>query len=286
MAVSLDHLLNLKLPEMRQTYAEKDVILYALGIGLGDDPTDEAQLSFVYEKSLKPLPTLSVVLAYARVRDMKLGLNYAKIVHGEQSLVVHKQPPVQGTVVARTRVAQVLDKGADKGALVVLERELFDEGNGDHLATTTMTAFARGDGGIGSSVDSLPAPHPIPERQADAVCAIKTLPQAALIYRLSGDTNPLHAEPAVARAAGFARPILHGLATYGIVGHALLKQVCHYDPSGIRSLAGRFSGPVYPGEELEVSFWRDGDVVSLRASVPARGAVVFANGRAELAAVA
>ena len=282
MATTLEHLLNLKIPEVRQTYTEKDVILYALGVGIGDEPTDEGQLAFVYEKGLKTLPTFPAVLAAMRIRDMNLGLNYLKMVHGEQSIKVHKQPPVQGAVLARTRVANVLDKGSDKGAIVVVERELFDDANGDHLSTLAMTIFARGDGGIGSTVDSLPVPHPIPERDADTVCHLKTLPQAALIYRLCGDTNPLHAEPAVARSAGFDRPILHGLATYGVIGHALIKGICNYDPTKVLSLSGRFTGPVYPGEELEVSLWRDGNVVSIRAAVPSRNSIVFANGRAEL----
>lgn len=285
MTVTAESLLALKIADVTQTYTEKEVILYALGIGLGQDPMDVSQLVYVYEKAgLKTLPTLPAVLAYSRISDMNLGLNYLKMVHGEQSVQIHKLPPVKGTVTARTRVEGVTDKGADKGAVVLITRELFDDTSGDHLATLAMTVFARGNGGIGSAGKAAPASHAIPEREPDAVITLKTLPQAALIYRLSGDINPLHADPAVAKAAGFPRPILHGLATYGVMGHAVMAGMCGYDSARIKSLVGRFSGPVYPGEEIAVSLWKDAEKISVRASVPARDAIVFTNGLAELTA--
>src|SRR5690606_12308315 len=248
-------------------------------------PMDESQLRFVYEKNLLPLPTLPVVLGYTRIKDLPLGINYLKTVHGEQGIVLHKLPPVAGTTVTKSRIAGVQDKGADKGATIILRREVFDQANNDHIATIDMTLFCRGDGGIGSSIAEPAVPVVIPERDADVIVDMPTLPQAALIYRLSGDVNPLHAEPAVAKAAGFERPILHGLATYGIVGYAVTKSVCDGDPARIRSLNGRFSAPVFPGERIQVSLWREGKGVFIRAAVPERNAVVFNNGFAELVAL-
>lgn len=282
MSTRLETLLSTSLPDRTQTYTERDVILYALGIGLGADPTDESQLRFVYEKDLLPLPTMPVVLGAMRILDLDLGINYVKMVHGEQSLLVHRLPPVAGTVVTKSKLVGVLDKGVDKGAVIVLRREVFDQASGDCLATIDMTLFARGDGGIGSSMSEQGAPVSIPDRAADVVVDVPTLPQAALIYRLSGDLNPLHAEPAFAKQAGFERPILHGLATYGVVGYAVLKSLCNNDPTRLRSLKGRFSAPVFPGERIQVSLWREAGGARIRAAVPDRNAVVFNNGFAEL----
>jgi len=282
MSTRLEKLLSTSLPDKTQTYTERDVILYALGIGLGADPTDESQLRFVYEKNLVPLPTFPVVMGAMRIRDLDLGINYVKMVHGEQSLVLHRLPPVAGTVVTRSKLVGVLDKGVDKGAVIVLRREVFDQASGDSIATIDMTLFARGDGGIGSSLTEQAAPVRIPDRAADAIVEVPTLPQAALIYRLSGDLNPLHAEPALAKQAGFDRPILHGLATYGVVGYAALKSFCDSDPTRLRSLKGRFSAPVFPGERIQISLWREAGGVAIRAAVPERNAVVFNNGFAEL----
>jgi|APLak6261694202_1056214.scaffolds.fasta_scaffold00002_44 acyl dehydratase len=282
MATTLEALLAVPLEDKVHTYTERDTILYALGIGVGLDPGDEADLRFIYETELQPLPTLPVVLGAARIRDLNLGINYLKAVHGEQSLVLHKLPPVAGTVVTRSRLAGVLDKGAVKGVVILLRREVFEHSSNTLIATTDMTLFARGDGGIGSSVAELPAARVVPDRAADLVLKVPTSARAALIYRLSGDLNPLHIDPAVARQAGFDRPILHGLATYGLIGHAVVKHLCGNDPARLKSLAGRFSAPVFPGESIELSVWREEGGVSLRAAVPDRKAVVFNNGFAAL----
>ncbi|MGE0387574.1 MAG: MaoC/PaaZ C-terminal domain-containing protein [Gammaproteobacteria bacterium] len=283
MPIVADELLAREFAPTRYTYGARELLLYALGVGVGFDPTDEAQLPFVYEKALRPLPTLPTCLPYVSIRTLDLGIDYAKTLHGEQSTVLHAPLPTAATVIGSTRVSSLFDKGAGKGALVYLTREYREEATGTLLATTLTGLFARGDGGFGGPAGPAPAPHPIPERAPDCVCELPTVPQAALIYRLNGDPNPLHAEPEVARRAGYDRPILHGLATYGLVGHALLRAVCGYDEKRVRSIAGRFSAPVFPGETIRTEFWIDGAVVSLRASVPARDAVVFNNGRAEIA---
>jgi len=150
------------------------------------------------------------------------------------------------------------------------------------VATVTQTTFCRGDGGFGGPPRETPKPHPIPERAPDLTCDLATRPEAALLYRLSGDPNPLHVDPETAKKAGFPRPILHGLATFGVAGHALLKTLCGYDPSKLTSMAGRFSAPVFPGETIRTAIWRDGNVISFRAHAVERDVVAINNGRAEV----
>lgn len=285
MAIDYDKLKNWDFGEIEQTYTTKDSILYALGLGLGADPMDERQLRFVYEDGMAALPTMSVVLGYPGfwLKDPETGVDWVKVLHGEQGIIVHKPLPAEGTVVGKTRVTEIIDKGEGRGALILSERDVVDKASGDLLATLTSTTFARGDGGFGGPEGPSPKPHVLPERDADEVCDLPTLPQAALIYRLSGDFNPLHADPKVAVAAGFERPILHGLCTLGVAGHALLKTACGYDPARFKSMALRFSAPVYPGETIRTEVWRDDSVVSFRSSVVERDVVVLNNGRAEVA---
>jgi acyl dehydratase len=267
MAIIYDKLLSLHIPDVGQPYTEKDAILYALGVGLGRDPMDEDELPFVYEKNLKVLPTFAAVLGWPGfwLRDLDTGVDWVRLVAGEQALVLHRPLARRGTAIGRTRVTEIIDKGAGKGALVYSERALIDAASGERIATVTQTTFCRGDGGFGGPPREAPAPHALPERSPDLFCDRSTRPEAALIYRLSGDPNPLHAEPAVARAAGFPRPILHGLATFGIACHAILKCLCALDPAGLRAISGRFSAPVFPGETIRTEMWRDGRIVSFRA---------------------
>ena len=285
MAIDYDTLMNWPFEEVEHTYTARDAILYALGLGLGADPMDEDQLRFVFEEpDLVAVPTMAVVLATPGfwARDPKSGIDWVKVLHGEQAVTLHRPLPAAATVVAATRITDILDKGPDKGALLYSERTITDKATGEALATLKSTTFARGDGGFGGKPGPAPTPHAIPERGPDLVCDLPTLPQAALIYRLSGDPNPLHASPKVARAAGFERPILHGLCTLGVAGHAILKTCCGYDVSRFKSLALRFSAPVYPGETIRTEMWRDGPVVSFRARVVERDTVVLNNGRAEV----
>ncbi len=189
MAFDYQTLKNWKFDEVVQTYAQRDSMLYALGLGFGADPLDENELRFVYEKNLSAVPTMAVVLAMQSgwMRDPRSGVNYVKVVHGEQSLQLHRPLPAAGTLVGRNRITALVDKGADKGAIIAQEREIFDQKTGEKIATVGMSIFARGDGGFGKG-DEAPPPLPaVPEGKADAVCDIPTLPQAALIYRLSGD---------------------------------------------------------------------------------------------------
>ncbi|HXD45566.1 MAG TPA: MaoC/PaaZ C-terminal domain-containing protein [Pseudolabrys sp.] len=284
MPVDPDKLLALDIPEVEHTYGPKDCILYALGVGLGQDPTNERQLAFVYEKNLKTLPTFSVMLGYSAYvfRRPELGITWTHVVHGEHSVRVHAPIATQGTVIGRYRITDVIDKGEGRGALILSERTIADKASGALLATINQTTFCRADGGFGGERREAPAPHPIPERAPDIVCDLPTRPETALIYRLSGDVNPLHAEPAFARQGGYPRPILHGLATFGVAGHALLKSVAGYDPARLTAMAGRFSAPVFPGETIRTEIWQDGNIASFRARVVERDVVAINNGRAEI----
>ncbi len=292
MAIDYDRLLALDIPVDAHDYTEKDAILYALGIGLGYDPMNEDELAFVYEKNLKALPTLAMKLGYTPfwLRNPAIGLDWHKVVHGEAAFTLHKPIVPKGSVIGRTRILEAIDKGEGKGALIYSQREVFDKASGAKIATLRQTTFARGDGGFGGPREwtkgTPPALHPIPDRPPDLVCDLPTRPEIALIYRLSGDTNPLHAEPAFAKAAGFPRPILHGLATFGIAGHAILKSVCSYDSAKLTAMDARFSAPVFPGETIRTEMWRaknnsDG-VLSFRARVVERDVIAINNGRAEV----
>ena len=284
MTIVYDKLMALDIAPAEQTYTAKDCILYALGIGFGHDPMNEDELAFVYEKNLKVLPTMGTVLGHpgfwARNRDT--GIDWVKVVNGEQGITLHRPLAGEGTLVGRLRIVEVIDKGPGKGALVLSERKVTDKVTGEPVATVTQTTFCRADGGFGGPPREAPVPHPIPERAPDAVCDLATRPEAALIYRLSGDLNPLHADPVVAKAAGFPRPILHGLGSFGIAGHAVLKTICGYDPQKLASFACRFSVPVFPGETLRTEIWRDGAVVSFRTRIVERDVIAVNNGRAEL----
>jgi len=284
MPLDPEKLLALDIPDIEHTYGPKDCILYALGVGLGQNPMDENELAFVYEKNLRVLPTFPVVQGYSAYsfRRPELGITWTHVVHGEHAVHVHAPIAAEGTVIGKSRILDVIDKGVGKGALIYSERRIVDKASGGLLATINQTTFCRADGGFGGDKRDAPAPHPIPDRAPDIVCDLPTRPEMALIYRLSGDVNPLHAEPAFARAGGYPRPILHGLATFGVAGHALLKSVCGYDPARLTAMAGRFSAPMFPGETIRTEIWRDGSVASYRARVVERDVIAINNGRAEV----
>ena len=277
-------LLDWPFEDVVQTYAARDTMLYALGLGLGADPVDAQQLRYVYERDLVAFPTLPVVLCHpgAWIAHPDTGVDRKMVLHGEQGIVLHRPVPPEATVRGRTRVTRIVDKGAGKGALVFSERRIVDHASGDPIATLTSTSFCRADGGFGGPAEKLPPPHTIPTGPPHHVVELPTLPQAALIYRLNADYNPLHADPELARAAGYPRPILHGLCTFGVAAHAVLQAVCDYDASRLASFAARFSSPAFPGETISVDIWCQGDVVSFQAWVRARQKMVLDNGRAQL----
>jgi acyl dehydratase len=283
MGIVYEKIMAMQVAPVEQTYEPRDCMLYALGVGFGHDPMNEDELAFVYEKNLKVLPTMATVLGYGGSWAREAGIDQVKVVNGEQGFTLHRPLQTGGTLIGQTRILEVIDKGAGKGALIFSERHVTDMATGELVATISQTAFCRGDGGFGGPPRPAPTPtHPIPTRAPDFTCDLRTRPEAALIYRLSGDYNPLHAEPAFAKAAGFERPILHGLGTFGVSGHALLKTLCGYDPNRLISFGCRFSAPVFPGETIRTQMWRDGAVVSFRARVVERDVVAITNGRAEV----
>ena len=288
--VNYQILKNWAFNEISLAYSERDTMLYALGVGFGADPLDSDQLRFTYEGNLQTVPTMASIIGSPGFwwGDPRTGADVVKLVHGEQHLRVYRTLPTHGNVIARNGVDSLTDKGAGRGALATVTRDLVDALTGDLLAQGTSVTFLRGDGGFSAS-DGVSDPPPAtlpkpPQRTADIQLKLASIPQAALLYRLSGDYNPLHADVEVARQAGFPRPILHGLCTYGMACHAVLRACLRYDATRFRALAVRFTAPVYPGEAVRFELWRgeDGRKWSLRAHVDTRNSVVLDNGIVEI----
>ena len=216
----------------------------------------------------------------AWMTDPQWGIDYTRVVHGEQMLTVHRPLPPSGAIVATESIEEIYDKGAGKGAVMYLRRRLHDT-QGELLIELRSAGFMRGNGGFGGKASGAPTPQAVPvERKPDAAIEMSIAPDQASLYRLCGDLNPLHIDPGVAQAAGFDRPILHGLCTYGIAGRALIALFCAHDAQRVKRLDVRFSKPVYPGETLRTEAWRlDGHSVAFRCTVPARGVTVIDNGR-------
>lgn len=280
--LDIDRLLSRR-GSFETSYSDREVMLYALGIGLGRDPLDEGELRFVTEKSLLVMPSFATIPGFSqRLLTDADGLDRVKLVHGEQRLELHQPLPAAATLAGEVRIADILDKGEGKGLIVIQEILLRLEDSGERLATVTGTGFYRGDGGRGGTGASAPPPHPLPDRAPDRTVEIATRPDQALLYRLSGDRNPLHSDPAFARAAGFERPILHGLCSYGIACRAVVQSYCADAPERVRRFDVRFSAPVFPGETIVTEMWRDGGVISYRSRVKERDTIVLNNGRCEL----
>jgi acyl dehydratase len=260
-----------------------DVILYHLGVGAGVPPTSPGELEYTYEKNLKVLPSF-VVVAGGRRRAMVSGgggglnlpgieFNMTQLLHGEQDIEIHKTLPTSAETRARGRIADVFDKG--KAALVVTEYENLDEA-GEPLFTTRASLFIRGEGGFGGPSGPKVGNTP-PERDPDGVVESATLPQQALLYRLSGDKNPLHADPDFAKMAGFDQPIIHGLCSYGIACKAIVDHVLGGDPTRVARYQARFAGIGFPGETCLTSYWKEGDKVLLRMDSKERSAPIITN---------
>jgi acyl dehydratase len=277
------------------SYSTRDTLLYALGIGLGSDPADERQLRYVShvshvshatEPSLEAFPTFAAVLGMSSasqwMRDPRYGLTFDRLVHGEQSVSFHDTLAPAGSLEVSERVVGVFDKGPGRGALIERERTVTDASRGRRIATIRSTTFARADGGFGGE----PAIATRPSRPAgkpDVVIEVPTLPNQALLYCLSGDTNLIHWSPRAARDAGFERPILHGQCTFGIVAAALLGRFAELRGSALAELGGRFSAVAYPGETLAVEVWQRDGAFLVETWVRARNACVFSNSVAKFA---
>ncbi len=266
MGLNLDAVGSTSEPSER-SWSHKDALLYALGVGAGAlDPTG-FELQFTTENSVgvtqRVLPTFTTIIGQGR-GALSLGdFDPAMLVHGEQSIRLHGELPAEGKVSTTTRVAGMYDKGA--AGLVVLESESRHAGSGEPAFTSRSALFIRGVGGFGGprnpegDEESALAAEPLPTREPDEIVSYTTRRDQALLYRLSGDRNPLHSDPTFAKRAGFNQPILHGLCTYGFTGRALLHALCASDPARFGAMRARFSKPTMPGDTLTVSLWDIGD---------------------------
>ena len=282
------------IPDGEQCYTERDTILYAQGIGAGQQGT-AADLCWLYEPQLQALPTMAVVLASTPtwLGEAGTGVDMSRVLHGEQRLAVNRPLAPRAKVRSCSRILDLKDKGPGRDVVMTLERRLHDTADGAHLATCHSVVLLRGygsaAGGASPSPAVLPALPPVPmDAVCDVVIDVPTRVDQAALYRLSGDLNPLHIDPAVARRAGFEQPPLHGLCTFGIAGRVLLQE-----GDALLHLAGRFAGPVWPGELLRIEIWRrpsqSGDGpgtrrVAFRVRVPERDGIALSHGQALLIA--
>ena len=280
MAFDPNVILNWHFPDIEHAYTEKDTILYALGLGCGAEAGDWDELKFVYEKELQALPMMGVVLAYPGnwLESKESTADYSKVLHGEQYLTLHRPLPPSGTVVGVSRIVDLLDKGKDKGAVLYVERKLIDKASGEPVATMISAVMLRGDGGFGGKPGPQPPPHKLPETAPSKTVDLKTYPNSALIYRLSGDRNPLHSDPEFASAAGFPRPILHGLCTYGMTCKALTDAFLDGDAASVASYGARFAGVAFPGETLRAGVWKEDGRLLASVTAPSRDNAVVLSG--------
>jgi len=260
------------------SWTSKDALLYAVGVGAGID-----ELAFTTENShevpQRVLPTMAAVVGAGVSGAISAigSFDFAMLVHGEQSFVQHREIPVEGSLTATGKIVGIYDKGS--GAVVAVEGECVDNATGETLLTVGSAIFIRGEGGWGGDRGPSGDRNAAPDRAADASVSYRVRPDQALTYRLSGDRNPLHSDPWFAALAGFDRPILHGLCTYGFTGRALLHTMCGSDPAKFRSMEGRFASPVFPGEQLTIEMWNEGAGECIFQTRGQDGRVVLVGGR-------
>ena len=284
MALDYENVMSKVETDLPFSYTDRDSILYALSIGVGRDPVDPKELPFVYEQGAEPLrtvPTLATVLV-PEMFPVGLGWDYSQILHGEQRLKLYRPLPAAADLLINKRVVDVFDRGPKIGALFLLEAEGRLASDDTVLFTMGCTIVARGDGGFGGPKGKGIPPHRTPRREPDLSCDIETRADQSLLYRLTGDRNPLHANPATARSVGYDRPILHGLCTFGVACNAVMKTICDYDYALIEEFDARFSAPVLPGDTITTEMWQDGNVVSFVCHVRERDAEVLRNGKCVL----
>jgi acyl dehydratase len=281
MALNYDAIMGYRPADIAVDYGARDCILYALGIGLGMDPLDTAQLRFVYEKNLVAFPTMAAVLGWpGRMVDPRFGIDTRMVVAASLKVVLHRPLPTRAKLVSTPRVKEVVDLGADSAAIVLSTRELATP-DGEKIATVDSSNLARKHGGFGGKVTQAPQPHAVPASAPQTICDLPTPTNLALLYRLNGDENPLHVEPELARKVGFDRPILHGAASFGIAAHAVLRQI-DYRAEALHSIEARFARPVFPGDTLRTEIWRDGNRISFQCRAGGRDDIVLSNGLAVL----
>jgi acyl dehydratase len=281
MPIAYPEILDYRTQDVIGSWTDRDTMLYALGTGMGEDPLHERELAFVYERDLKVLPTFATIVARA-ADPGPLPVNRLLVLDGGRDLTIHKPLQASATVVMDGRITSVVDKGPRKGAIITREVVIRDASTQTKIATLQSNLFARGDGGFGgprvNGGESPSKPYRGPDRTID----IATRPNQALLYRLSGDRNPLHSDPAVAEKAGFRRPILHGLCTYAICCRAILESYADFDSAAIARLAARFAAPAFPGETISIDFWVSGRELAFEARVKDRDVTIVKFGMAVL----
>tara|TARA_B100000902_G_scaffold319377_1_gene311583 strand:- start:44 stop:892 length:849 start_codon:yes stop_codon:yes gene_type:complete len=282
MPINYDEIMSLKSENIEISYTDKDSILYGLGVGLGNDPMDIDELKYVYENGQIALPSMATNFQYHSSLLMSAKLNFVMVVHGEQKLSIVNPIPVSGDFLADMKVLNCFDKGASKGAIIDVETTVKLKSDGTEICKLISTTFARGDGGF-DGPESPPQEIFEPEGSPDIVDEITTKPDQALIFRLSGDYNPLHSDPNFAKAAGFPKPILHGLCTYGVACRSIIKTACDNDVKKLKSFNCRFSSPVFPGETIVTEMWKNGNDINFQSKVKERDKIILKNGVSEIA---
>lgn len=271
-------ILSHPIPDAHQSVSPSQAMLYALSVGYGRKPGDPAHLRYLSEPGLVPTPTLSNVVAHHGPFMQNFGVNWARLVHAEHRLTVHRPVLLETPLVSRARMLCVVDRGSEKGLFITFERVLAVAATGEPIATIIQTNACRGDGGRGSAGIAIDPLTPVPDRRPDAVVELSIPTDAALLYRLNGDLNPLHIDPDAAARGGFPRPILHGLCTFGLAGYAIPRLIGDGRLLGLRSIAARFSAPVYPGDDLRIEIWQTSASVRFRCLDVIRNVTVLENG--------
>ena len=281
MTIKYDQIMSMTSEIVEISYSDKDSILYSLGVGLGNDPMNMAELKYVYENSQVALPSMATNFQYHSPLLLKANINFILVVHGEQKLSFSNPLPVSGDFISNAKVIGCYDKGAGKGAIIDVETTINLKKDNTEICKLVSTTFARGDGGFGGP-ESPKSEIFRPEGDPDFVHEIKTKPDQALIFRLSGDYNPLHSDPNFAKTAGFEKPILHGMCTYGIACRSVVESVCEGDAKKLKKFDCRFSSPVYPGETIVTEMWKNGCKVYYQSKVKERDKIVIKNGVSEI----
>ena len=284
MGLNYERIMAYRPADIAVSYGPRDCILYALGIGLGMDPLDSRQLKFVYERAgLQAFPTMAAVLGWpGRMTDPAFGLDETMVVAAELKVTLARPLAAADDLVSRPRIREVVDRGPGGPAIILAARDLLAR-DGTPVACVESNLLARKHGGFGGRTSALPEPHAIPDGEPERVCDLPTPPNLALLYRLTGDENPLHADPERAKAAGFPRPILHGAATFGIAAHAVLRHL-DYSVERLASISARFSRPVFPGETIRTEIWPAPTHISFQCRVIGRNDIVLSNGLATVRA--
>ena len=281
MAINYEEIMSLEDKGLEFSYTQRDSIIYGLGIGLGKDPMDATELKYVYENGLIAFPSMATNFQYKSPLLLKAKLNMIMIVHGEQGVTLHQPMPASADVISDTKVVNCYDRGASKGAIIEVETNVRLKKDNSPLCTLTSKTFARGDGGFGG--EDVPASIPVELNDTpDIIHEVTTTEDQALIFRLSGDSNPLHSDPNFAKMAGYPKPILHGLCSYGVACRSIVEALCEKDSKKLKKFNVRFSSPVFPGETIVTEMWKKDDEIHFQSKVKERDKVVLKNGVCEI----